>query len=79
MGQQTEGLCQLPLGEGIGREARVYQCQSTRKVVIRQVGEVATQLSAGQHTLIDDILVRQRTDVEVLVVDTILYTLAYLI
>ena len=79
MGQQAEGLCQLPLGEGIGREARVYQRQSTGKVVVRQVREVATQLSAGQHALVDDILVRQRADIEVLVVDTVLNALAYLI
>ena len=57
----------------------MYQGQSAGKIVVREVWEVASQLSAGQHTLIDNIFVRQRTDVEVLVVDTILYTLTYLI
>ena len=35
VGQQTERLCQLPLGKGVGREARVYQRQSTCKVIVR--------------------------------------------
>ena len=77
--QQSEGLCQLPLWECVGRESRVYQRQSACKVVVRQVREVSTQLSACQHALINDIFVRQRAYVEVLVVYSVFYALAYLI
>ena len=79
MCQQTEGLGQFPFGECVSRKARVYQCQSARKIIVRQIGEIATQLAAGQHAFIDDVLARQRADVEILAIHAIFNSLAYLI
>ena len=53
--QQPEGLCQLPLGECVCREARMYQRQSACEPGTRQVGEVAAQLSRSEHTFVDDV------------------------
>ena len=64
MSQKAEGLCQLPLGERVGRETRMYQCQSAGKVGIGEVREVAAQLPAGEHTLVDDVLCGERADIE---------------
>ena len=52
------------------------KCQSAGKVVVCQVGKILTQLEARQHTLIYNVLARQRADVEVFVLNTTLNALA---
>ena len=66
--EQTERLRQMPLGEGVGRESRVYQCQSAREIGIYQIGEVVSQLHARQHTLIDKRTRRQTHNIYLLLV-----------
>ena len=55
------------------------QGQSACKIVVREVGEIASQLSAGEHALVDDVLAREGAEVEVVVVHAVLDALAYLI
>ena len=50
--------------------------QSAGKVVVCQVRKILTQLEARQHTLIYNVLARQRADVEVFVLNTALNALA---
>ena len=55
------------------------QCQAAGQVVVREVWEISPQLTARQHTFIYNVLIRQRTDIKILVVDTVFYLLPYLI
>ncbi len=52
------------------------ETQAARKVIIGQVGVVLAQLEAAQHTLVDDVRIRERTDIEVRIGDTFLDALA---
>ena len=76
MGKETEWLSQTPCREGVGREAGVNQSQTACKIIISQVRIVLTQLKAAQHTLIYDVRIRQRTDIEIRIADSFLDTLA---
>ena len=75
MGKETEWLSQTPRWEGVGREAGVNQCQTACKIIIGQIRIVLTQLEAAQHTLIYDVRIRQRTDIEIRIADSFLDTL----
>ena len=75
MGKETEWLSQTPCREGVGREAGVNQCQTTCEIIIGQVRIILTQLEAAQHTLIYDVRIRQRTDIEIRITDSFLDTL----
>ena len=55
------------------------QCQSAREVIVSQIGEILAHLHTRKHSLIDDILVGQRADIEVLVRHALLYLLPYYI
>ena len=72
MAKQTERLSQRPAREGIGRETRVHQSQTTGEIVIAQIREVFANLHRGKHTLINDILARKRNNIKILVLDTVL-------
>ncbi|CDD20582.1 putative uncharacterized protein [Prevotella sp. CAG:732] len=74
--EETERLSQAPCREGVGREARVNECQTACEIIIGQIWIVLAQLEAAQHTLIDDIRIGQRTDVEIRIGDTFLDTFA---
>jgi len=76
VGKETEWLSQTPCREGVGREAGVNQSQTACKIIIGQVRIVLTQLKAAQHTLIYDVRIRQRTDIEIRIADTFLDALA---
>ena len=76
MGKETEWLSQTPCWEGVGREAGVNQSQTACKIIIGQIRIVLTQLKAAQHTLIYDVRIRQRTDIEIRIADTFLDALA---
>ena len=76
MGKETEWLRQTPCREGVGREAGVNQCQTACEIIIGQVRIVLAQLEAAQHTLIDDVRIRQRTDIEIRITDTFLNAFA---
>ena len=52
------------------------QSQTACKIIISQVWIVLTQLKAAQHTLIYDVRIRQRTDIEIRIADTFLDALA---
>ena len=75
MAEETERLSQAPSRERVGREARVNECQTACEIIIGQVRIVLTQLEAAQHTLIDDVLIGERTDIEIWIGDTFLDTL----
>ena len=70
--QQAERLCQRPCRESIGRETRVNHCKSAGKIGVAQVWIELAQLHAREHTFIHDARVAQRTEVEILVIDTLL-------
>ena len=64
--QQAERLCQSPGGESVGAETGVHQCQPAGEVAVGEVGEVVAQLQGREHPLVDDVLRRERDDVEIL-------------
>ena len=64
MAEQAEGLSQFPFRECIGGEAAVHKCQSWSEIGIGKVLIEAAQLSAGEHSLINDVLWWQRADIE---------------
>ncbi len=70
--EETERLSQAPCREGVGREARVNECQTACEIIIGQVRIVLTQLEAAQHTLIYNVLIGERTDIEIWIGDTFL-------
>ena len=53
--------------------------QARCQIIVREVREESSQLARCQHTFIYDVLVRQRADVEVLVVYAVLYPLSQLV
>ena len=55
MSQEAERLCQFPFWECVGAETRVNQCQSAGKIGTGQIVEIAAQLAACQHALINDV------------------------
>ena len=57
----------------------MYQCQTTREVIVGEVRIVTAQLTGGQHTFIYNVGVRERADVEILILHAVLYLLAHLI
>ena len=74
MGKETEWLRQTPCWEGVGREAGVNQSQTACEIIIGQVRIILAQLEAAQHTLIYDVRIRQRTNIEIRIADTFLNT-----
>ena len=72
--EETEWLRQTPCWEGIGREAGVNQSQTACEIIIGQVRIILAQLEAAQHTLIYDVRIRQRTNIEIRIADTFLNT-----
>ncbi len=46
------GVCQLPGGEGVGREARVHERQRAAGARVAQVGVEAAELVGDQHALV---------------------------
>ena len=76
VGKETEWLSQAPCWEGVGREAGVNQSQTACEIIIGQVRIILAQLEAAQHTLIYDVRIRQRTDIEIRIADSFLDTLA---
>ena len=85
--QEAERLRQFPLRESISTETAMHQRQARSKIIIAQIREEPTQLTARKHTLIDNILRRQRTNIKSLplrlrkpeTTHTPLYTLTNLI
>ena len=53
------------------------ECQTAGKVIIGEVGIILAQLQAAQHTLVNDVRIGQRTDVEVGIADALLDAFAY--
>lgn len=54
----------------------VNQSQTACEIIIGQVRIILAQLEAAQHTLIYDVRIRQRTDIEIRIADSFLDTLA---
>ena len=61
---QPVGVRARPVGEGVGREARVHHGQRRLDAPVHDVGEVGGQLGRDQHPLVDEGAVRQAGDVE---------------
>ena len=55
------------------------ECQTAGEIIVGQVGEILSQLKAGEHALVDDILAGEGADIEVFVLDALLYLLPYYI
>ena len=53
------------------------ESQTAGKVIIGEVGIILAQLQAAQHTLVYDVRIGQRTDVEVRIADALLDAFAY--
>ena len=56
---------QRPGREGVGREARVHQCQRADHPAVGQVGEERLELTGRQHALVDDRARGQGREVDV--------------
>ena len=54
MSYEAEGLGKPPGREGIGGETGMYQGYSAGEIGTLQVKEVLTELSGGEHTLVDE-------------------------
>ena len=66
MGGPTHGLRAIPTRERVCREARMYQSEMRAIEDMVQVVIVVVHLRRRKLALVDDILGRERTDVEAL-------------
>jgi len=64
VGEQPEGVRQLPRREGVRREPGVHERQRRLDALVGQVGEHLAQLLRGEHALVDGGPGRQRREVD---------------
>ena len=65
VGQNAEGLGQLPGRHGVGRIALVIDREGRDETFVKKVGEEGGDLLGEEHALVDDRPAGHRTDVEV--------------
>ena len=62
----SHGLRTVPAGEGVGGEARMHEGEVRAIKNVVQVMVVVVHLRRGELALVDDVLGRERADVEAL-------------
>jgi len=64
VGDEAEGLGQLPGGEGVGGKAAVYETEGRNETLVAQIGKVMSYLAAGELAFVDDRLIGEGCHVE---------------